>query len=253
MPVSDMQMPPDMEALRQMAETVKSEKKAEIAPIRAQALEESALSFGAQGGLAWRVGAINADLKRLERAMDKAFNFAPLMIKGNVLPPVIAGGQDSVRAEADGQTLRIADQMFKIEAPAKFVTVTPTWRNYLILDMPLKPEVPHKSVLPKDAAEQEFWDANLKKGWDSGVQQADAILMTNLARLKRDFEGMIRYRKLLAMNMVSEPVVASSNLGVTGDGQSVSIQDRVYRISVNPSLETDASRWKAVVRQLSEK
>lgn len=249
----DIQTPPDLEALKALASEARVEKKAEVSPIRAQALEESALSFGAQGGLSWRVAAINVELKRLERSMDKAFNFGPLMIKGNVLPPVIVGGQDSVKAESDGQSLRIADQMFKIESAARFVTVTPTWRNYLLMDVPGKPEVPHPSVLPKDAAEQGLWNSKLQTGWDSGVAQADAIFSANMARLRRDFEGMIRYRKLLAMNMVSEPIVASSNLGVTGDGQQVSIQDRIYRISVNPTLEMDADRWKAVVRKLSEK
>lgn len=253
MPAIDIQTPPDLAALQAMASEAQVQKKAEVSPIRAKALQESGLSFGAQGGLSWRVSAINMELKRLERSMDKAFNFAPLMIKDNVLPPVIVGGQDSVKAESDGQSLRIADQMFKIEAPARFVTVTPTWRNYLLMDVPAKPEVPHPSVLPKDAAEQELWNSMLQKGWDSGVAQADAIFSANMARLRRDIEGMIRYRKLLAMNMVSEPIVASSNLGVTGDGQQVSIQDRIYRISVNPTLEMDAERWKAVVRKLSEK
>lgn len=252
-PVIDQGTPPDLEALKQIATQSKIEKKAEVPVIRAMQLEESALAFGAQGGLAWRAARINAELARLENRLDQVFNFNPLVMKGNVIPPVIVAGEDAVKAESDGQTLRIADQQFKIESEARFVTVVPTWRSYLKIDTLTKPEIPHASVLPKDGAEKDLWEAKLKEGWTSGVAQADAIFKTNLARLKRDFEGMIRYRKLLAMNMVSEPMVASSNLGVTGDGKQIAIHDRVYRITINPSLETDTARWSAVVKKLSEK
>ncbi len=244
-------MPADFEALRSLADQVKLEKKAEVPEVRGMALDESALTFGAQGGLAWRLGQIQSELKRMERDLDRTFNFSPVIMKGNVLPPVIVGGQDAVKADGDGQTLRIADQIFKIEAPARFVTVTPTWRDYLRAADPMTPEVPHPSVLPKDGAEVELWNSSLKKGWDSGVKQADSILVAGLAKLKRDYEGMLRYRMLLAMNMVSEPVVATADLGVTGNGQQVSIRDRVLRITVNPSLETDPKRWSAVVKKMA--
>lgn len=251
MPALDQQLPPDFEALKSLANNAKAEKRAEVPPIRASALDESALTFGAQGGLAWRLSQIQSDLKRLERDLDRTFSFAPLIMKGNVLPPVIVGGQDAVKADGDWQTMRIADQIFKIEAPARFITATPTWRDYLRAADPNTPEVPHASVLPKDAAEADLWNASLKKGWESGVKQADEILVAGLVKLKRDYEGMLRYRMLLAMNMVSEPVVATADLGVTGNGQQVSIRDRVLRITVNPSLETDPKRWSAVVKRLA--
>ncbi len=67
-----------------------------------------------------------------------------------------------------------------------------------------------------------FGPTNVEMGWFEGIDQADQIYTENLARLKRDYQGMIRYRMLLAQNMVSAPQVAHRELGVTGGGEELS-------------------------------
>jgi defect-in-organelle-trafficking protein DotC len=250
--IVDASVPADFGQLVAMAGKTVTEQKAELPPIRAAALDESAMAFGAQGGLAYRTSQIAAELKRMERDLDKAFDFSAMIIGGNVLSPVVVSAQDAIKADGDGQTFRVADFMFKIEQPARFVTTAPTWRDYLRFDTGVTPEVPHRSILPQNAAEQAYWNASLKKGWESGVKQADDIFRSGLARLKRDMKGMIGYRMLLSHQMVSAPIVASSEMGVTGDGKQISVRDRVYRITVNPSLETDPKRWKAVASAFSK-
>ena len=58
---------------------------------------------------------------------------------------------------------------------------------------------------------------------------------------------MIMYRKLLAMNMVSPPFVSHTDLGVTGDGGEIHIDDRVLRITALPALNVNSSEWRAAV------
>ena len=93
----------------------------------------------------------------------------------------------------------------------------------------------------------EIWKEYLDIGWKNGIEQADTIYSENLAKLKRDYEGMILYRKLLAMHMVTPPYVAETDLGVTGDRNHLNIGDKVLRISALPGLNVDSHTWKAFI------
>ena len=77
-----------------------------------------------------------------------------------------------------------------------------------------KPSLPNKSLLPTNRAEAYAWDEYLQDGWKQGLRQANDIFSANLNRLKRDFTGMVLYRKLLAQDMISSPTVAKADLGV---------------------------------------
>ena len=55
---------------------------------------------------------------------------------------------------------------------------------------------------------------------------------------------MIRYRTLLAQNMVSPPYVAEMNMGVTGGGSDLTAGDRLLRITAFPTLQNNSQDWK---------
>ena len=110
-----------------------------------------------------------------------------------------------------------------------------------------QPEYPHVSLLPTNKEERAVWCYHVEKGWQDGVEQANTILEESIARIKEDFVGMILYRKLLAMNMVSPPYVSNTDLGVTGDGVEIHIDDRVLRITALPALNINSSEWRAAV------
>jgi defect-in-organelle-trafficking protein DotC len=110
-----------------------------------------------------------------------------------------------------------------------------------------KPELPNAVLFPKNEEEEKAWKTALADGWEKGIVQADNIYNDNLARLQRDYKGMILYRKLLAMKMVTPPYVAKTDLGVTGDKNNLNIGDKVLRISALPGLETNSKEWKAYV------
>lgn len=143
-------------------------------------------------------------------------------------------------------TLRVTDKTYEIIKQARFATAIPTWKEYLLMEYK-KPEKPFKALLPKNPDEQKVWKKYIKKGWDLGTKQADNIFEQNLSLLKRDYLGMIRYRLLLAQNMVSAPYVSKRNFGVTGGGDKMQVNDRTLTITALPSLRADSKLWQPQV------
>ncbi len=238
--------------LEAMATTKKraSGHKASMSKIREMALKETALSLGAQSALAWRAKYIDEELVKQTRHLDQIYDFNALLLEHNILPPVLLEGRHSYN-QADTQTIRVSDRTYKVNKQAHFVTTPPNWRQYLWMDYQ-PPAYPDKTLLPTNKAEREIWKYYINQGWQNGVEQANIILEESIARIKEDFTGMILYRKLLAMNMVSPPFVSHTDLGVTGDGKEIHIDDRVLRITALPELNTHSNEWRAAVAQDEE-
>lgn len=213
--------------------------------IREMALRETALSLGAQSGLASRAKKIDGELIKQQRRLDAIYDFNALVLEHNILPPVLLEGKNTLNL-ADAQTIRISDRTYKVSKQARFITTSPNWRQYLWMDFN-PPEYPNATLLPKTPAEKRLWNANVEKGWKNGIEQGDSILEESVARIKEDFRGMVLYRKLLAMNMVSPPYVSHTDLGVTGDGDEIHIDDRVLRITALPALNVNSREWRAAV------
>ncbi|KTD19666.1 type IV secretion system DotC family protein [Legionella londiniensis] len=213
--------------------------------IREMALRETALSLGAQAGLAWRAKFIDEELVKEARRLDAIFDFNTLILPHNILPPVLLEGRNILNL-ADAQTIRISDRTYKVAKQARFVTTPPNWRQYLWMDYK-KPDYPNVTLLPKTKEERLIWMQCVERGWKNGIAQANTILEESVARIKEDFNGMILYRKLLAMNMISPPFVSHTELGVTGDGEELHIDDRVLRITALPALNVNSKEWRAAV------
>jgi defect in organelle trafficking protein DotC len=216
-----------------------------LSDLRINSLKDSAMSIGAQGGLSWAASAINVQTNKDSKYLDSIYNFNALVMMHGVLPPVLEQGDNSLNL-ADPATIRIADRTYKIVQQAQFITAAPNWRDYLVLNYP-KPSLPDKTLLPKSDEEQNIWRKGIEVGWQSGIDQAYSIFQQNLARLKRDFNGMLLYRKLLQERMISPPFVATTSLGITGNGNDMRVNDQVLRIVEMPKLQTNGARWKAVV------
>lgn len=233
--------------LQAMANTknTRAQKNRKMSRIREMALKETALSLGAQAGLAWRTKFIDQELTKQSRTLDTVYDFNSLVLEHNVLPPVLLEGRNTLNL-ADAQSIRVSDRAYKVSKQARFITTPPNWRQYLWMDY-LKPDAPDTSLLPKTKAERQIWCIYTEKGWKNGIDQANTILEESISRIKEDFGGMILYRKLLAMNMVSPPYVSHTDLGVTGDESEMHIDDRVLRITALPKLNINSSEWKAAV------
>jgi len=214
---------------------------------RKELLRETALSVGARSGLAWRAEQLNTAVEQRASYLDVIFNFRALVLDDNVIPPVLVESRYAVNLDTPHE-LRIADRTYKIVKQSRFVTAPPVWQDYLVMNQK-KPEMPDASLLPKkgDREEQAIWERYAAIGWMRGIDQANMIFAENLNRIRRDYQGMLRYRVLLAQNMISAPQVASRDLGITGGGDEMSINDRTLVIKALPALKADTEQWQPVV------
>lgn len=226
---------------------IKASGKKNLNNIRYEALKQTSRELGAQAGLAWRSQQLNRVLERDKVRLGRIFNFSYLILNDNVLPPILTEGRNILNLD-DDQNIRVADQYYKIVAQPRFITTPPNWRNYLWMSFK-KPELPNVSLLPKNHNEAIVWNKFIRVGWNEGVIQANQIFATNVNRLTRDFVGMVLYRKLLAQKMVSAPYVAQADLGVTGGGDDMRINDRVLRITSSSALQSDSKQWQPVISE----
>jgi len=215
--------------------------KNKVPTIRAEAIKSAAVAFGTQAGLANRASKINKALKAKETYYNQVFNFNTLQLEPGFLPPVISEGRDAYNQPSDDE-VRAADHLYKIEFPARIVNVVPRWQEYLIIQFS-DPKIPDNSVLSKNSAEKELWDSWVEKGFEMGVAQADEEFDSRLGRLKRDFEGMLRFKRLYEQGMVSKPTLARSELGVTGGGDEMAVGDRVIKVTNKAQLNPEQKRW----------
>jgi defect-in-organelle-trafficking protein DotC len=212
-----------------------------ITNLRLQSVTETAMSVGARSALAWRAVEINRMLEERKPYLDGVFNFQGLLLEKEILPPILLESRNDVSMDGP-QGIRIADRTYRILRQAQFVTVAPSWREYLIMKEQ-QPDPPDVGMLPATGDEKVAWQKGIVEGWAEGVKQANLIYEENLARLKRDYQGMVRYRMLLAQNMVSAPLTAQRDLGITGGGEQLSVNDRILTIKALPSLKADSKNW----------
>lgn len=225
-----------IEALKNSSNLVK------VSAIRTDALQQTARGMAAQAGLSWRSRQLNRMLEQNKQNLDRIFNFSYLILNNSVLPPVLVEGRDILNM-TDNFTIRVSDHEYQIIQTPRFITSPPNWRNYLWMPYK-KPEIPNETMTPQNGAERRIWNRNIQIGWREGIAQADQIFSANLARLKRDFSGMILYRKLLAQNMVTSPYVSQADLGITGDGDKLNINDRILRITAIPHFQVESKKWR---------
>lgn len=212
--------------------------------LREQALQEAAQALGTQGGLNYESQQIDDILNQNADKLYQIFDFNQVVYADNVLPPVLNTANNLVNINDTGDTIRIAGTTYTILSPARFVTAPPTWRDYLWQNYPV-PDLPDKSLLPQNSQEQAVWQQNIVQGWQEGINQAVSIFTINLNRLVQDFNGMILYKQLLVQNMVSPYAVDRTEMGITGDGEHMDIDDQTLQITTQPQLLPNSSnRWQ---------
>ena len=185
--------------------------------IRADAMREAGLSYGARGGLAFRTFEIQRRLAEYDTSMSKAFDFSrPAVAAPSGLliePPIVSEAQRAVLVNAGGQAAAVADRIYRINRVARIVTAPRNWRLYLERDWG-KVGSPPSILLPKDDNEREAWRGYVKQGWDEGIKQAEDTFESDLDRMTNDFVGMVRYRELLAQGMISPPYALADDRGI---------------------------------------
>lgn len=219
----------------------------EITELRRQALQEAAQGYGSQLGYARRVWEIEGLLEDRSADLDEVFSFdrvvseAPVKA-GYIIPPIVSRSFDAFQSSEEGRAASVADEYLTIVAAGRIVPVTPTWRDYLLFSSP-DPEKPARSLFPSNEAERELFLGWFQEGWTAGVSLADEEIGHRLTRLRRDYEGMLQYRRLVNMGMMDRMVLQEADFGVTGGGEEMRIGSRTVRIVSDAQFDADPLRW----------
>lgn len=215
----------------------------DIPDVRQQLIRDTGHTVGYRAGLAARSEDLRASVESRGSVLDQMFDFAPLVSNQGVLPPVIVEAQD-VASYSDDQ-IRVADQVYRIKVPERFVSNPVSWREYLYAGLPSKSDIrlPRDEALPDDD-EMEIWRDAVKEGWEQGFHQADEIMTANFNRLSRDFTGMLRYSVLVQQRMITLPVVAESQRTVSGDGKELTIGEKNRRLLERSEFVVDPDVWR---------
>lgn len=237
--------PPSLEAL--MATRPGYAPNAKVSAARESALKESALSYGARGGLAARNFAINEMLRRYETRLDQVYDFRSLVLPvgtGTTLlrPPIITEAQMAVALGDGGQTARETGTVWTITRHATLTYAAPNWRTYLVRSV-AQPSPPPDDMRPRTSDEVPVWQQHLAEGWAMGERQANEIFLNDLGRLQQDIVGMARYRVLLRAGVVESPSIAFSDHAVTGGHDMMRVDDRDIAIKSQPGLNPNRAQW----------
>lgn len=223
--------------------TMTSPGRSRFSGIRGQVLREAGRTLGFRGGLKQCGHQLAVGLEGRATELEQIFQFATLVTVEGVLPPVIEEASDV--ASFDDDQFRTADHVYRIARPERFISVPPTWRDYLLAGLVINGPVdmPDADILPKDEQETAIWRDAVTSGWNEGCKQGEAIMTANFSRLTRDFTGMLRYSTLIQQGQIKRTRVAESVHIVTGNGQRLVIGDRHRRITDKATLETNPRNW----------
>lgn len=218
-----------------------------INSLRAKMVGDAGRTVGFRSGLASRARTIVKSLDARVGELDALFQFSTLVRPDGTIPPVIVEATDVASFGPD--QFRLAGHVYRIEKEERFVSVPPTWRNYLLAGLATKEkvELPIPEARPQDDQEMRIWRDAVRAGWEQGEKQADAVLESNFNRLTRDYTGMILYSPLLANGMILPTAVAESSQTVAGDGKQIMLNDSLRRLTSRARFETNADKWKPVI------
>lgn len=227
--------------------------------LRSKAMKEAANSYGARSGLIRGNWETREALKKVEAYYDVIYSFTSLMLIDQrseetggdgrarlIRPPVVVEASNAFN-QIGPRMIKERDKIYQIISNVAFAPAPPNWRTYLYRDVgESTPALPHHSLMPRSTEEKTRWDGWVNEGWQAGYAQAKAIRNADYNRLERDREGMIRYYELVAQNILSLPVVASKNDGVTGDDERLNVNDVTLMITVIPAFQRQTKNWVTI-------
>lgn len=231
----------------------------EISTARQNLLKTSALTLGVAVGVSVESTRYNNLWTKYSELYDRFINFEALLIEGdsgrNIVPPVVMSMGDSRSVGAGGQVFRVAEAVYRIIEQPRFVIGSPSWRDYLKLEI-VKPEMPASGYLPSDSREAEIWKTFLVQGYLKGIETTHHRVNARYRLLTSHYTGMVLYHLMRDFNMISEPTVeyAHNPVLATHSGSVMAIDDSIYVLSVQPTLNHDRESWKVYpqIKRLSD-
>ena len=216
----------------------------EMEQLRPRALRETAEKIGVQEAFRKRYGELQAKCQEQRTSLDRMFNFQPLLLHGgHVIPPVVVSADKYTDISKVDEMVMVGNS-YRILKPARFVSVPPSWRDYLLLaDNALDVEEPHPAMLPMSSKEVDIWKSGVYEGWKTGMEHADRLFERSLNELKRDFTGLMQYKILSLKGFISVPMISEGHYAVKVGSDTLEFDQQTFRIT-EPSSFKSRDKWK---------
>jgi hypothetical protein len=86
-------------------------------------------------------------------------------------------------------------------------------------------------VLPRNDKERAIWRAAVREAWAQGLVEADQLYEDNVARMVRQYRGIMLYHLLTAQHILSRVHTASAPVMLNSSDTMLYIGQKVYRIT----------------------
>ena len=221
---------------------------AESWPVRSRNQREASVRFGSQSGFRRRSWELRNLIRKRSGELSAVFDFNRLVRPapggaGYLVPPVVQRAGNAFRSEGNGTTVAVADAHLRILEPEWIAPVAPNWRDWLLFSPPPATPLP-VSLAPATDAERKQVKSWIEQGWSAGRKQAEHEFAERLRRLRRDYGGMLEFRRLAALRMIDGTDLADADFGVTGEPGEMRIGNRVVRIVGTADFVRDPARWR---------
>jgi defect-in-organelle-trafficking protein DotC len=231
--------PKELGELLQKNQTVDAASEAKIKAVR-----EEAMVLGGIGGFVYECKIITQKLNSRSLELTRIYNFQSLLTSNGVMLPVIEEARDKVTIEE--QTITSAGGIYRIVKPARFVRIAPTYRDYLLSGLNCEKEEKKEAVFSFQlkSVSPQAWDEGVKLGWETGRERARITLEDNLAKLNRDYLGMIKFRRLEMLGAIQMPVIAQAKFNARIAPNKIETGVRSMTIEKQSKFVFDANHWK---------
>lgn len=228
----DMQNAPELKQLQSLRGKKGVTISEDMKNLRLKAVTEVGERIGFQEGYNWRYRQIDALMKRRELALDAIFDFGPFLLEdGKVMPPVITSA-DSFMEIRNPDEMIATGKTYKILKPARFITVQPSWRDYLVVpENAIRTEKIHPSTLPMTSDEQKAWKEAVSEQWINGIEHADKMFEMGVNKLLVDLRGLIQYKVLADRGYISMPKIAKGHLAIRVGDENLEFDQQTFRIT----------------------
>ncbi|KDM89963.1 type IV secretory system conjugative DNA transfer family protein [Photobacterium galatheae] len=208
---------------------------------RGNIIYNEAVRYGAQVALRNTLMNFQSQINKESNSLASNYNFDHYMLhKNTVIPPIINIRKDGITVSDD--KFSKFDFSYSITSQARFTDRIPNYRDYLTFqEYPVRD--PSVFNIPITQNELTYWMNGIYDGWKRGDVQAKIEIDNAISKLKLDFLGMVRYHMLRKKNIVSEPVISKSTLGLSGDQKNIDIGIVNFVMDGAPVFELDIHNW----------
>lgn len=223
--------------------------------LRLKTMKEAAIQLGIQVGYNDGLDDIYDSISEIEDSLTKTFDYGALMRSTNygefemyMLPGVVDERDGSVVLSQDGTTVRTTEKTFRLIQDERLVTEAPEWRSFIYQAQKVEVQRPFNAVLPKEdsVSEQDLWKKNFLKGYEIGVDQANAEVSVKARKMGNEFKGMVKYIRYVLEKKITPPKLSLFKEDVVVGSKELRINERQFKLTRGAKFNHKTGDWEVV-------